>query len=345
MLTRMGDASMVDMSYDEIVADVNAANEETSRKAKCPMLPKGDLDALLDIICNPAEFVSVKKGNELCLTYDGPCSKFIRMGVELNRGQAIQIYENALMADTSELSSVQYSFKLQNTYYPEEQGAAKQILLTTTIPVVYGAMPNMSLYAKQDGPFENPAELLPQGKVKEAQEAQEQAAAMMRDNLVFCAKHMSEIGLDGIDFDTAASAGDAEFLGCLEAMEEIKRLYPDLSVVIGMSGEFILGMHGRLKYKGKRLAGMWCYDQALVCAEAGADIFGPVVNVNCSKSFAWNLAKAVSLYKYTAEVSPIPVFGNVGMGVGGVPMSDIPPRDAVSRVSTALAEIARLDGL
>ena len=36
---------------------------------------------------------------------------------------------------------------------------------------------------------------------------------------------------------------------------------------------------------------------------------------------------------------------NVGMGVGGVPMSPYPPADAVSRVSRALVDILKVDGL
>ena len=36
---------------------------------------------------------------------------------------------------------------------------------------------------------------------------------------------------------------------------------------------------------------------------------------------------------------------NVGMGVGGVPMTPYPPVDAVARVSRAMREVGRLDGL
>lgn len=45
------------------------------------------------------------------------------------------------------------------------------------------------------------------------------------------------------------------------------------------------------------------------------------------------------------EVAEIPVHPNVGMGVGGVPMSPYPPADAVSRVSRALVDILKCDGL
>ena len=42
------------------------------------------------------------------------------------------------------------------------------------------------------------------------------------------------------------------------------------------------------------------------------------------------------------DVAEIPVHPNVGMGVGGVPMSPYPPADAVSRVSRALVDILRV---
>jgi dimethylamine--corrinoid protein Co-methyltransferase len=49
--------------------------------------------------------------------------------------------------------------------------------------------------------------------------------------------------------------------------------------------------------------------------------------------------------KRCCEESTIPVHMNVGMGVGGVPMTAYPPVDAVSRVSKALVDVTRMDGL
>ena len=50
-----------------------------------------------------------------------------------------------------------------------------------------------------------------------------------------------------------------------------------------MSAEFVLGFHGELDYKGHRLAGLWPHQQLKVVEQAGADIFGPVVNTKTSK--------------------------------------------------------------
>lgn len=112
-----------------------------------------------------------------------------------------------------------------------------------------------------------------------------------------------------------------------------------------MSGEFILGMHGSLAFEGKRLAGMYPHEQAEVLAAAGADIFGPAINVNTSRSIAWNLARAVTMVKYTSETSKLPVHPNVGMGVCGVPMFLATPIDSVTRASKALVLIGKADGL
>ena len=186
---------------------------------------------------------------------------------------------------------------------------------------------------------------MPQGKIKEAQEAQMMAAAMLLKDIGVLGSAMYEAGADGLDFDTTASGGDAEFYAVLHGIEKLRSKYPNMNIEVGMSGEFILGFHGELEYKGKRLAGMYPHAQAQAVAQAGGDVFGAVVNTNTRKSFPWNIARALTMCKYCAEVSPIPVHANVGMGVGGVPMQITPPIDCVSRASTAMAEIGKMDGL
>jgi len=114
---------------------------------------------------------------------------------------------------------------------------------------------------------------------------------------------------------------------------------------MGMAGEFILGMHSELTYKGERLAGMFPHKQVKMAEEAGVTIFGPVANTNTSKSAAWNLARATTFMKACCEVANIPIHPNMGMGVGGVTVNDQPPVDIVSRSSKAMVEICRLDGL
>ena len=156
--------------------------------------------------------------------------------------------------------------------------------------------------------------------------------------MVFVGEGMIEAGADGLDFDTAGAAGDADFLAALRAVEEIKGRHPDIGIELGMAGEFVLGMHGQLEFDGRRLAGMWPREQVKVAAKAGVTMFGPAVNVNTTKSVAWNVARALTIVKPCVRRGEIPVHMNVGMGVGGVPMTPYPPADAVvARVARACA--------
>ncbi len=345
VLTRMGDGSFVEMSESEIRKEIEAGVEEAAKKAKCPPLTAEDMEKLEKIICEPRKFVSVERGNELVLTYDSQPLKFTRLGLPIAMPQILQTYERALMADTLEMAYVHYSAKPVKSIFPEEQYAVAETLLTTTPALLYGVMPNMPTYTKPDGPCENAAELMPKGLIKEAQAAQLETAAMLEADLLLLGKAMNEAGADGLDFDTTASGGDAEFYACLRAVEQLRAKYPNMNLNVGMSGEFILGFHGSIQYKGERLAGMYPHDQCRMVAAAGANVVGAVVNTNTRKSFPWNIARALTMCKYAAEVSPIPVHANVGMGVGGVPMQITPPIDCVSRASTAMAEIGKLDGL
>ncbi len=225
-----------------------------------------------------------------------------------------------------------------------EQQEYENALLSTIIPVFYGAMPNLGLYYSPDGPFGNPSDLLPMGKIKEALEAQEKAVEHATRDMVYVSEQLASIGCDGINFDTTGAAGDPDFKATLHAIEHLKKS-TNLAVQVGMAGEFVLGMHGDLEYDGQRLAGLYCHKQVKLVEKAGGDIFGPVVNTKPSKTMAWNLARAVTFVKACVEESTIPIHVNMGMGVGGSPVFETPPMDSVSRASKAMVEIAKVDGL
>jgi dimethylamine--corrinoid protein Co-methyltransferase len=244
-----------------------------------------------------------------------------------------------------ELCHVDYSFKPLKSIVTMEQPVLEQALLGTHIPLFYGAMPNLGLYSQPDGPFPNPAELMPAGKIREAQESYAQTVTEAVRDIVFVAGAMYESGADGINIDTVGAAGDADFLAALLATEELKKRYPDICIEMGMAGEFIIGMHGELTYDGVRLAGLYPHDQLKLAQKAGVTIFGPVVNTNSTESSPWNVARATTFIKAAGEMAAIPIHPNMGMGVGAVPLNDHPPADIVSRASKAMVEICRLDGL
>ncbi len=338
--TRLCDGSLVAMTPSEIRADLEDGTQQGAKRSKLPVLGEAELDHLQDIFCSNARFSAVDIGNEVVLSFDGSGNADVG-----SRLEEMLVYQNHHGADLTELWNIDYSYKAIKTILSFEANLMKQCQLNLVAPCQYGAMPDLGRYSMPDGPVPNWSELMPLGKIAEARAAQEEAAAHATRDMVFVADGMAEAGADGMDFDTAGAAGDGDFLATLRAVEEIRRRYPDLSIEVGMASEFVLGMHGELDYQGMRLAGMWPHDQAKAVAAAGGTIYGPAVNVNTRRSVAWNVARAITIVKKCCDESEIPVHMNVGMGVGGVPMTPYPPIDAVSRVSRALVDLLRLDGL
>lgn len=345
ILTRMGDGTLIEMSEAEVERDLEEGTQDAAERAEVPPLSGDELKYLSDIFATPAKFASVELGNEVVLSFDGGTLKTRRLGVATGRIQAIQFFERALGADTMELAHIDYSYKQIKPIAGDEQPVLEQALLVSTVPLFYGAMPNLGIYSQPDGPVPNPAALLPQGKIREARAAHEEAVEHAVRDMVYVASKMHESGADGINFDTTGAAGDPDFLATLRATKILKDKYPEMCIELGMAGEFILGMHGEMAYEGVRLAGLYPHEQVKLAQQAGVTIFGPVVNTNTSQSCAWNLARALTFLKPCMQNSTIPIHVNVGMGVGSVPVVDNPPTDAVSKASKALVEILRLDGL
>jgi dimethylamine--corrinoid protein Co-methyltransferase len=344
-LVRMGDGFLVELGEAEIRKDLEEGTKDAAERAAVPPLSEDELNHLFDIYSSPAKFVSVDIGNEVVLTYDAGTLKIRRVGIDVGRIHALQIYEKLLGADTMELAHVDYSYKSIKPIVGNEQPILEQALLLSTVPLFYGAMPNLGIYSQPDGPVPNPSELMPKGRISEAREAQEEAVELAVKDMVYVASAMYESGSDGINFDTTGAAGDPDVLATLRATKILKEKYPEICIELGMAGEFILGMHGEMEYEGVRLAGLYPHEQVKLAQKAGVTIFGPVVNTNTTKSCPWNLARAVTFIKPCVENANIPVHVNMGMGVGAVPVMDHPPTDAVSRASKAMVEICRLDGL
>jgi len=342
---RMGDGYLEEMTSEEVVSDIQAGTEDAASKGRIPPLTEDEMARLYEICTMPAKFVCVERGREVVLTYDGGTNKIMRLGIPSGRVSSLQIYERLMGADTGELSHLDYSYKPVKPIVHEEQHDMEDALHCTVLPLFYGAMPNLGLYTQPDGPVPNPAELLPQGRIAEARQCTEETIELAIKDMVYVASRMYEAGADGVNFDTTGAAGDGDFLATLKAVETLKKTYPDLCIEVGMAGETVLGMHGELFYEGVRLAGLRPHEQVKLVEKAGGTIFGPAINTNTSKSLAWNLSRAVTYTKACVAAATIPVHANVGMGVGGIPMHEVPCPDAVSRVSVALAEIGGMDGL
>jgi len=338
------------MAFDELMHDLELGTLDAADRGKIEPLSKDELDRLRDIFIDSNKIVGVEPGNEVVLTDDiGPFRLIIdqgnsAIGISLGNVQAIQLHERGYGMDTTTFGHFDASFKAVKPLMANVQQEFENALLNTIIPIFFCCMPNLSAYYQPDGPFPNPSDLMPKGKVKEALISQEQIVERAITDIIYVCESLNEIGCDGINFDTTGAAGDTDFQATLKALEHVKR-NTKMSVEVGMASEFVLGLHGGLEYDGKRLAGMYPHEQVKVVEKAGADIFGPVVNTKPSKSTPWNLARAVTFCKACSEAANIPVHPNVGMGVGGVPVFETPTPDVVSRVSKGLVEIGKADGL
>ena len=351
ILTRMGDGELIPIAIEAVKEDILAGTREAAENAGIPELTVDEQANLFDIMAEPSRAVSVVSGEEVIVTDDGCSMSFYSgqdsggVGVSMSRMQAILTYERACAADTTSMGHSDYSFKPVKPIINNEMNEYYTISQMTTAPFLYGAQPNMGLYFQPDGPHQNPADLLPLGKIKEAQEVQEAAAAQLREDLVFVGNKLYGIGCEGLNLDTAGSAGDADLLAALQAIGDLRKKTPNMPIILGGSGEFVLGMHGEITFEGEQLAGMYPHQQARVAEAAGASIFGVAVGTNTNESVAWNTARTVTFVKEAVAAVDIPVHVNVGMGVGGVPMMEAPPIDSVTRASKSLVQIGKADGL
>ena len=345
ILTRMGDGSPVELTESELGEDIEEGTRDAAERGNIEPLSQDEVDYLFEIYSSPVPPGHVEPGNEVVFTYDTTCNEIQRNLLPIDRTQMLQLYEKTLGADTVELGHIDYSYKAIKPIVSYERSILEQALLITTVPVFYGAMPNLGIYSQPDGPAPNPSELMAEGKIEGARAASEEAIEHAVEDMVFVAGELYESGADGIDFDTTGAAGDPDLLATLRAVEILKKKYPDMCIEMGMSGEFILGMHGELYYDNVCLAGLYPHQQVKLAEKAGVTIFGPVINTTTGDSCPWNVARVVTFLKACVKQSNIPIHANMGMGVGGVPLNSIPPIDAVARASKAVVDITQLDGL
>jgi len=351
IMTRMGDGERVELPLEQVKADILYGTQDAADRGKIPPLTPSEMEQLFEIFADPNRIVSVEPGQEVITTDDG--SSMTLTGDQSDSGAGIPMspllavlnFERVCCADTAAIGHRDYSCKPVKPIINYEKQKYHAIAQVATIPLFYGTQPNLGLYFQPDGPYPNPSELLPAGKIDEAKRAQETAAEHLKRDLIFIARELDQVGCDGFNFDTVASAGDADFLAALEAVRALKKIAPSLVIELGMSNEFVLGMHGEITFDGVRLAGLYPHRQVKVAQAAGVDVFGPAVNVKATRSTPWNLSRAVTFVRETVRVADVPVHPNVGMGVCGLPLYETPPIDCVTRVSKALVQIGKADGL
>lgn len=351
IITSSGDGKRIALTTDDLQRDIVAGSENAAQKGNIDGLSQADINHLVDIFCQPAKTVSVEPGREVIVSDDGAglMASWGRPSaghaIPISDHQSILMYERVYCADTCGLGFPDYSYKPVKSAIGYARSHYKAISMLTTVPLIYGSQPNMGMYYHPGGPFPNPFDYFSKYEYEKGFQFQEEAARMMHADIRYVAEQLYEVGCEAINLDTTASAGDAEFWGALMVVEDIKSRLPDLPVVMGMAGEDVIGMHGRLTYQNERLAGMYPHRQVETAAKAGVDIFGVAVNSDTGASTPYNLARAVTFLKAATAHSFIPVHANSGMGVGGMPMTLLPPVGCSTRCAKALVEIGKADGL
>lgn len=349
--TRMGDGKRVTMSKEEIMADLQDGMADACDMADIPSLDSNDIEKLFEIISSSNRIVGVEPGREVVLTYDIGQLDFTGdngnsgNGVDVGRMESALLHERSLAADTFELAHADYSIKPVKPVIANEMQTMEEIQAEIIAPYFYGAMPNMGLYYSPDGPYGNPADLMREFKMEESMAASEAAAVHLARDIEFVGTRMMAAGADGFNFDTTASAGDADCVGTFNGAKALRKACPNAYINIGMAGESVMGIHGMIEFEGQVTAGLYPHQQCKLAEKAGANVFGAVVNTNTSRSLAWNLARSVTFIKECVKQSNIPVHANMGMGVGGIPMCETAPIDAVTRCNKAMVEIANVDGI
>ena len=198
--TRMGDGYTVELADDEVRSDLRAGSEEAARRGKIPVLEDSEIDWLFDLFAGKSRFVGVERGHEVVLTKDGSVNSLYGgqmtcgLGIPVGREQAFRIWERVFGFDTMEIGHPDYSFKPVKPIVALEAMGVEQALQGTIIPVFYGSMPNFGLYARPDGPFPNPADLLPTGKIEAAREAQVEIGEACKVDMLYVSRHMAEHG-------------------------------------------------------------------------------------------------------------------------------------------------------
>ena len=164
--TRLGDGSLLSLTRSEMRADIEAGVEAAVKRSHVPPLSVDEADHLLDICASRARFSSVDLGSEVVLSIDGTGGQLIA-----GRQGDLLAFEQYLGADIVELYHMDYSFKAVKTVLPFERQTLKNAQQALTVPVQYGAMPDLGRYSRPDGPIANWSELLPLGRIAEARAA------------------------------------------------------------------------------------------------------------------------------------------------------------------------------
>ena len=161
------------------------------------MLEENEVDYLVDMFCCPSRVWGVERGHEAVMTKDGGTNTLISsrlssgIAAPIGRETAVRLFERAFAFDSMEVGHIDYSVKPSKFIVSVEQEHMELLQHTTVFPLFYGFMPNLGLYYRPDGQFENPSDLLPLGKIEDARRTQEEALEACHDDVVWQSRMFS----------------------------------------------------------------------------------------------------------------------------------------------------------
>ncbi|MFR8518107.1 MAG: hypothetical protein ACLVC2_09560, partial [Emergencia timonensis] len=154
--TRMGDGSPVYMTEEEIRADIKAGIDDAVLRGKIDPLSEEDTERIYEIVTMPGNIVGVQPGMEIVTSNDSGSDKIsTKCGISTSRDTNALIHERVLGADSVDIGYSDYNYKTVKGVAKREATVLKQALTKATMPLFYGAMPNLGFYTKPDGPVDN----------------------------------------------------------------------------------------------------------------------------------------------------------------------------------------------
>ncbi len=196
----------------------------------------------------PARFSSVDIGDEVVLTYDGT-------GVPQQGGRVAALYqaEQLYGADSCELYHVDYSYRAVKTVLPYEQQQMKEAQERVTIPVHYGAQPDLGRYSRPDGPWATgPSCCRRCASTRRGRRKRRPSRwpwPTWSTSPRACGRRARRHRLRHL-----RRRRRRRLPGGADRCGDATRPHPDLGIEVGMAGEIVLGTHGQLEYDGVRLA-------------------------------------------------------------------------------------------
>lgn len=115
--TRMGDGYVVELTPDELRADLEAGCADAVKRGKVPPLEEAEFDWLYELFAYKGRIVGVEAGHEVILTKDGSANTLNSaqlssgVGLPLSREQCVRVVERAFCFDTMEIGHPDYSYK------------------------------------------------------------------------------------------------------------------------------------------------------------------------------------------------------------------------------------------